>query len=78
MKKTHSFSLGSALLLGSLAMFSCNDDNEPVIETPGMTPMVNLTALGEGNQLYFFEDGNLNAPAGMQDISGLPMGESLG
>lgn len=77
MKKTHSFSLGSALLLGSLAMFSCNDDNEPVIETPGMTPMVNLTALGEGNQLYFFEDGNLNAPAGMQTISGLPMGEMI-
>lgn len=77
MKRTHSFSLGTALILGSLAMFSCNDDDEPVIETPGMTPMVNLTALGEGNQLYFFEEGNLNAPAGMQAISGLPMGEMI-
>ena len=42
-----------------------------------MTPMVSFTALGEGNQLYFFENGNLNAPAGMQGITGLPNGEMI-
>ncbi|PZV81622.1 uncharacterized protein DUF4394 [Algoriphagus aquaeductus] len=77
MNKPNIFSCAWAILLGSLALVSCNDDPDPAFETPGMTPMVSFTALGEGNQLYFFENGNLNAPAGMQGITGLPNGEMI-
>ncbi|MBC6365287.1 DUF4394 domain-containing protein [Algoriphagus sp. AK58] len=77
MKKNKLFSTGQALLLVAFALVSCNDDTDPVIETPGMTPMVSFTALAEGNQLYFFEEGNLTAPASMQAISGLPSGEMI-
>lgn len=77
MKKNKLFSTGQALLLVAFALVSCNDDTDPVIETPGMTPMVSFTALAEGNQLYFFEEGNLTAQASMQTISGLPSGEMI-
>lgn len=77
MKKTKLFSIGKAFILASGLFYSCNDETGPVLETPSMTPMVNFTALGEGNQLYFFEGGNLNSPAGMQSISGLPAGEMI-
>jgi hypothetical protein len=52
-------SLAIALLAASL--ISCDREDEiPVIETPEMTPNASFTALAEGNQLFYFKDGNLN------------------
>lgn len=77
MKKNPIEALKSAMILGIVVLFSCNEDPEPIIESPGMTPDVSFTALGEGNQLYFFEGGNLNSPAAMKVISGLQGGETI-
>lgn len=69
---------GFAIAFLAATMISCNDDeNTPVVETPGTTPDASFTALAEGNQLYYFEDGNLAAPTEMLSISGLGSGESI-
>ena len=73
--KQHILSMAS--LAASLAFGSCNEESGPRMEMPEQTPMVSFTALGEGNQLYFFAEGNLASPAGMQMISGLPAGEMI-
>lgn len=78
MKKRTFLPAGFAIAFLAATMISCNDDeNMPVVETPGMTPDASFTALAEGNQLYYFEDGNLNAPTEMLTISGLGSGESI-
>lgn len=77
MKKQKINSLGFALILSALGLVSCQDDNSPRVINPGNPPMVNLTALGEGNQLYFFEDGNINFPAETKTLTGLGSGESM-
>lgn len=77
MKKTKLFASGLAAVLFSGLFLSCNDETDPIVETPSITPMVDFTALGEGNQLYFFEEGNLTTPSGMQAITGLPSGEMI-
>jgi hypothetical protein len=59
-------------------LVSCdNEEKMPLIEIHGMTPNASITALEEGNQLYCFQDGNLNAPAQMLCIFGLGSGEAI-
>ncbi|WP_111671257.1 DUF4394 domain-containing protein [Algoriphagus litoralis] len=78
MKKGTFLPAGFAIAFLAATLISCNDDeNMPVIETPGTTPNESFTALGEGNQLYYFEDGNLTSPTEMITISGLGSGESI-
>jgi len=77
MKKEKINSLGFALILSAMGLVSCQDDNLPKVINPGNPPMVNLTALGEGNMLYFFEDGNINFPAETKTITGIGSGESM-
>lgn len=69
---------GIALAFLAATMISCNDDeNIPVVKTQGITPNASFTALAEGNQLYYFAEGNLTAPIEMLSISGLSSGESI-
>ncbi|RIW12789.1 DUF4394 domain-containing protein [Algoriphagus lacus] len=77
MKKGKINSLGIALILSAMALVSCQDDNAPKVINPGNPPMVNLTALGEDNQLFFFEDGDINFPAETKTLTGLGSGESI-
>lgn len=77
MKKGKINSLGLALILTAMGLVSCQDDNAPRVINPGNPPMVNLTALGEGNQLYYFKDGNINFPAMTKTITGLTSGENM-
>lgn len=78
MKKRTFLPAGFAIAFLAATLISCNDDeNMPIVETPGMTPDASFTALAEGNQLYYFEDGNLTVPAEMLSITGLGSGESI-
>ncbi|TNF39768.1 MAG: DUF4394 domain-containing protein [Cytophagales bacterium] len=77
MKKQLNFSLGLALFLMVVGLTSCEDGNEPIEANPGATPMVDLTVLGEGNQLLFFEGGELSVPANTVPITGLGSGEQI-
>ncbi|GAA0879775.1 hypothetical protein GCM10009119_27440 [Algoriphagus jejuensis] len=78
MKNLNFYPIALALALTATTMIACKDeDNMPVIETPGMTPEASFTALAEGNQLIYFEDGNLAAPASMVSITGVGSGESI-
>jgi hypothetical protein len=78
MKRKTFLPAGLAIAFLAATMISCNDDeNMPIVETPGTTPEASFTALAEGNQLYYFEDGNLAAPTEMLTISGLGSGESI-
>lgn len=60
-----------------MVLVSCQDDNGPRVTNPGNPPSVNLTVLGEGNMLYYFEDGNINLPAMTKSIVGLASGEMM-
>ncbi|HSF54196.1 MAG TPA: DUF4394 domain-containing protein [Algoriphagus sp.] len=77
MKKEKINSLGFALILSAMGLISCQDDNSPRVINPGNPPMVDLTALGQGNKLYFFEDGNINFPAETKTITGMSSGENM-
>lgn len=72
------FPLALVMVLMTITLVSCdNEEKMPQIEMPGMTPNAIFTALAEGNQLYYFQDGNWNAPAQMLSISGLGSGEAI-
>ncbi|WP_026952330.1 DUF4394 domain-containing protein [Algoriphagus mannitolivorans] len=77
MKKQLNFSLGLALFLMVLGLSSCEEKNNPRVINPGNPPMVDLTVLGEGNQLYFFKNGEINSPASSISIRGLSAGEVI-
>jgi hypothetical protein len=78
MKKTKFYPIWAFVALIAFGFVSCeNDENMPTIETPGMTPEANFTALAEGNQIYYFESGNLTAPAKMLSLTGLGSGETI-
>ncbi|MDX5340682.1 MAG: DUF4394 domain-containing protein [Cyclobacteriaceae bacterium] len=77
MKKQLNFSLGMVLCLMVVGLISCEEKNNPRVINPGNPPMVDLTVLGEGNQVYFFKNGEINAPASSLSISGLPSGERI-
>lgn len=72
------FLLALVMALMTITLVSCdNEEKMPLIEMPGMTPNASFTALAEGNQLYYYQDGNLNVPAQMLSISGLGSGEAI-
>jgi hypothetical protein len=78
MKKLSFHPIAFAVAVSAAILFSCNEEeNPPLVEMPGMTPEVNFTALAEGNQLLYFEEGNLSAPVATVNITGLSSGESL-
>ncbi|WP_026970062.1 DUF4394 domain-containing protein [Algoriphagus terrigena] len=78
MKKQTISPIMLAVALAAFTLTSCDDkDDQPIVETPGMTPEVSFTALAEGNQLLYFEEGNLTSPAEMINITGLGSGESI-
>ena len=77
MKKGKINSFGIAMILSAMGLVSCQDDNGPRVTNPGNPPSVNLTVLGEGNMLYYFEDGNINLPAMTKSIVGLASGEMM-
>lgn len=66
-----------AMALMAVTLISCDEENMPVVDTPGMTPEQNFTALAEGNQLLYFENGNLTTPVEMVAITGFASGESI-
>lgn len=72
------FPLALVMVLMTITLVSCdNEEKMPQIKMPGMTPNAIFTALAEGNQLFYFQDGNLNEPAQMLSISGLGSGEAI-
>ncbi|GMQ27727.1 DUF4394 domain-containing protein [Algoriphagus confluentis] len=77
MKKQLNFSLGLALCLMVVGFSSCEDGSDPIETNPGNPPMVDLTVLGEGNQLLFFEGGEISVPANSISITGLGSGERM-
>ncbi|OOG72757.1 DUF4394 domain-containing protein [Algoriphagus sp. A40] len=78
MKNLTFFSINLAMAMLATAMISCDDEVKmPIVETPGMTPDVSFTALAEGNQLLYFEEGNLTTPVEAIPITGLGSGESI-
>ena len=78
MKTQNFYPFALAISMMAATLVSCDDkDNMPVVDTPGMAPNQSFTALAEGNQLLYFEDGNLNAPITALSITGLATGESI-
>lgn len=78
MKKHNFYPMALAITMMAAAFTSCDDkDNMPIVDTPGTTPTVSFTALADGNQLIYFEDGNLSAPTSTVSITGVESGESI-
>lgn len=78
MKKLKFYPLALTVSMMAATLVSCDDkDNMPIVDTPGATPTVSFTALAEGNQLIYFEDGNLTSPASTVSITGVGSGESI-
>ena len=77
MKKNSINSSILALIFLAIGTFSCQESNDPPVVNPGNPPAIDFTALAEGNQLYFYQEGDLDFPVDSKMISGLESGESI-